>query len=73
MNSMSGLIWRISMSDDIRKQCDDLVLAMVGKKWATLWWTKPNKHFGGATPEDVFKHSPDDVYKYLLNCAYGGW
>ena len=61
------------MSDDIRKQCDDLVLAMVGKKLAPTWWTGSNKHFGGATPEDVFKHSPDDVYKYLLNCAYGGW
>jgi hypothetical protein len=61
------------MSDYIRRQCDRLITAMVGKEWAPLWWTKANKHFGGDTPEDVFKHTPEDVYKSLLNCAYGGW
>ena len=61
------------MSDDLYGKCDRLIIAMVGERLAPMWWTGPNKHFGGATPEDVFKHSPDDVYKYLLNCAYGGW
>ena len=61
------------MSNDIRKECDKLITAMVGKKLAPSWWTKPNKHFGGATPEDVFKRSPNEVYEYLLTCAYGGW
>ena len=73
MNCMSGSIWRVSVSDELHGKCDRLVTAMVGKNLAPSWWTGPNKHFGGATPEDVFKHSPDDVYKYLLNCAYGGW
>ena len=48
---------------------------MVGKdkEWAPLWWSGPNKHFDGETPEDVFKRTPEAVYDYLLTCAYGGW
>ena len=61
------------MSDDLYGKCDRLVTAMVGEEWAPLWWTGPNKRFDGETPEVAFKRSPDDVYKYLLNCAYGGW
>lgn len=61
------------MGDDIRKDCDKLVTAMVGEGLAPSWWTGSNKHFGGATPEDTFKRSPDEVYEYLLTCAYGGW
>ena len=60
------------MSDDLRKQCDDLILAMVGEELAPLWWTGSNKHFDGKTPEDVFKHSPNEVYKYLVKyCIWG--
>jgi hypothetical protein len=61
------------MSDDLHGKCDRLIIAMVGEEWAPLWWTKANKHFKGETPEDVFKHSPKEVYEYLLTCLYGGW
>ena len=61
------------MSNDIRKQCDDLVLAMVGERLAPMWWTKANKRFDGETPDVAFKRSPNEVYEYLLTCAFGGW
>ena len=61
------------MSDDLYDKCNRLIIAMVGERLAPMWWTGSNKRFDGETPEVVFKHSPDDVYKYLLNCAYGGW
>ena len=46
---------------------------MVGERLAPMWWTKANKRFDGETPEVVFKRSPNEVYEYLLTCAYGGW
>jgi hypothetical protein len=61
------------MSDELRIKCDRLITAMVGKEWAPIWWSGPNKHFDGEIPEDVFKRTPNEVYDYLLTCAYGGW
>jgi hypothetical protein len=56
----------------IRKQCDELILAMVGEELAPLWWTQPNKHLEGETPEDVFKRSPNEVYVHLVKfCIWG--
>ena len=61
------------MSDDLYGKCDRLIIAMVGERLAPMWWTKANKRFDGETPEVVFKRSPNEVYEYLLTCAYGGW
>lgn len=71
---MNGLPLRMIMTNEqARKRCEALIIAMVGKEHAIIWWTKANRHFNGETPESVFERAPDEVYDYLLNCANGGW
>jgi hypothetical protein len=44
-----------------------LVIAMVGKDHADLWWGTPNKAFDGRTPAGVWIEDYQKVYMYLMN------
>jgi hypothetical protein len=57
----------------MRKRCEALITAMVGKELAEKWWTGPNKAFGGDTPEQIYSVAPSAVYAYLLKSAEGEW
>lgn len=74
MRYMNGLLSKVNMTNEqIRKRCEVLLIAMLGKEHAISWWTRSNKHFKGETPEAVFERAPDEVYQYLMNCAQAGW
>lgn len=49
----------------IRERCEALVVAVVGKSGAQVWWESFNYHFG-CTPNRAFELSPGLVYDYLL-------
>lgn len=52
------------MNEDIMlARCKVLVIALVGKETAPLWWKSPNKAFNMLSPTDV---SIDEVYNYLM-------
>ena len=57
----------------IRKRCEALIIAMVGKELAKDWWNNPNKAFDGDTPEQRYSVSPTTVYAYLMSRAEGEW
>jgi len=57
----------------MRKRCEALITAMVGKELAEKWWTRPNKAFGGDTPEQIYSVAPSAVYAYLMKSAEGEW
>ena len=50
----------------MRKRCEFLVIAMVGKELAEKWWNSPNKAFDGDTPEMMYSIDPSRVYAYLM-------
>lgn len=65
-----------SLSQDpvrMRKRCEALVIAMVGKELATQWWGSANKAFCGDTPEQIYSVAPSAVYAYLMKSAEGEW
>lgn len=37
-----------------------------GKEDAKKWWSKPNKHLEGATPDDMWDTNPQRVVNLLL-------
>lgn len=53
----------------MRKRCDALLIAMLGKNLAPQWWHSRNKAFDGKTPEEHWKENPKDVYDYVMYCA----
>ena len=55
----------------IRKRCEALIIAMVGKELAEHWWNNPNKAFNNDTPEQVYSVEPIKVYAYLMSRAEG--
>lgn len=57
----------------MRKRCDALITAMVGKDLVEQWWNGPNKAFGGDTPEQIYSVAPSIVYAYLMKCLEGEW
>lgn len=57
----------------IRKRCEALIIAMVGKILAKQWWNNPNKAFDDKTPEQMYSVSPTTVYTYLMNRTEGEW
>jgi hypothetical protein len=50
-----------------------LVIALVGKQNACLWWTSSNLAFDNITPELMFKEDPDRIYNYLMQHAIGDY
>jgi hypothetical protein len=43
-----------------------LVIAMVGKDRADLWWDTPNKAFDDRTPAGMWIEDYQKVYMYLM-------
>jgi hypothetical protein len=57
----------------MRRRCEALINALVGKEYAPLWWNSPNKAFAGSTPEQVYEVDPTSIYAYLVKSAEGEW
>ena len=57
----------------MRKRCESLVVAMVGKELEQQWWNGSNKAFCGDTPEQMYSVAPSVVYAYLMKSAEGEW
>jgi hypothetical protein len=56
---------------EIQKQCNALLMAMLGRQeLVDQWWNSPNKGFDNAHPADV---DTKKVLEYLMAHAYGGW
>jgi hypothetical protein len=50
----------------MRKRCDALLTALLGKKMVLAWWNSKNKAFDGKTPEEHWKENSQSVYDYLM-------
>ena len=61
-------------NDKIMKQCDSMLLALLGKQsYVDEWWKSQNKAFGQLTPREMFEVDPSYVRGYLLDqCDYVG-
>lgn len=57
----------------LRARSEALVIAMVGKTNAQLWWTSANLAFEGQTPSEQFDRNAERVYSYLMRSAEGEW
>ena len=53
-------------SEILRKRCDALLTALLGKNLVDNWWKSPNKAFCDDTPEVIFAVAPRTVYNYLM-------
>ena len=56
----------------LQRQCNKLLIGMVGESLLERWWSSYNKAFN-QTPKEQFSIDPTSVYKYLLKCAEGEW
>jgi hypothetical protein len=54
-------------ANNIRKRCEWLVIAMVGKVNSDKWWNSKNKAFDMRTPEEQYQLDPEKVYNYLMH------
>ena len=57
----------------LRLRSQALVIALVGKVHAELWWTSANRAFEGQTPLEQFDRNAERVYGYLMQSAEGTW
>lgn len=55
----------------MRNRCEIMILSMVGKDYANVWWNSPNKAFQGKTPNEVFDTDPEQVYDYIIGHING--
>ena len=53
----------------IRKNCELLAIALLGKNTAKKWWESPNKAFDLNTPNQQWEIDPQSVYQYLLDAS----
>ena len=61
------------MNESIAKQRSDaLVIALVGKDLAHVWWKSPNKAFDMKSPDDMWIEDYNRVYNYLMHHAFVG-
>jgi len=56
-----------------RQRSEVLVIALVGKDLAPVWWASQNRAFGQLTPNDQWSVDCDVVYQYLMNHHEGTW
>lgn len=62
------------MNEEVmRKRCEALLTALVGKDLVGDWWNSPNKAFCGDTPEQIYSVAPTVVYRYLMYNTERGW
>lgn len=57
----------VQSKDNIKKRCDWLLTAMLGKDNVDAWWQSRNKAFDMKTAQEQFDVDPEVVYRYLLN------
>jgi hypothetical protein len=57
----------------LRLRSQALVVALVGKAHAELWWASPNRAFEMQTPLEQFDRNAERVYGYLMQSAEGTW
>ena len=50
----------------MKKRCDALLIALLGKDLAPKWWESRNKAFDGKTPAEQWGIDPQSVYDYLI-------
>lgn len=56
-----------------REQCNQLLLAMLGRPaLVEQWWKSQNYAFGMQTPGDIFENDSQRVFDYLMHHAYAG-
>jgi len=55
--------------EERRKQCDALLIALLGKETAPKWWQSSNKAFDMKRPEDIWNTDYEKIYQYLVNYA----
>lgn len=62
------------MNEHIAKQRSNaLVIAMVGKAAADVWWSSPNLAFDMRTPAGMWIEDYERVYEYLMfHASVGG-
>jgi hypothetical protein len=54
----------------MKKRCDVLLIALVGKDLAPKWWDSRNKAFDDKTPSEQWEIDPQSVYDYLMFYVY---
>lgn len=58
------------MSELYKRQCNEMLEALVGKDNVSKWWAAPNRAFGDRTPFLQFELDPNIVRDYLIWHAY---
>jgi hypothetical protein len=57
------------MTENLKKRCDWLLTAMLGKDGVEAWWQSPNKAFDMKTAQEQLDIDPEVVYNYLMKQA----
>ena len=57
------------MTENLKKRCDWLLTAMLGKDNIEKWWQSRNKAFDMKTAQEQFDIDPKVVYNYLMGHA----
>lgn len=63
----------ITHEQKMRRRSEALVVALVGKEYADVWWDSKNKAFESLTPKQAWDKDPSAVYSYLMGIASGGY
>lgn len=58
-------------TDEMRRECEQVLTAMIGDRLVPNWWASPNRAFDYRTPERVWLTEPQVVWDYLMGYAYG--
>lgn len=52
----------------LKEQLNRALLAMLGDgELVRRWWVSPNRHWGGTTPDQVWRVDPLEVKQYIIN------
>lgn len=58
------------MNDTYKKQCNEMIAALVGKENVDKWWGSPNRAFGDKTPFVQYELDCNVVRDYLIWHCY---
>jgi hypothetical protein len=56
-----------------KKQCDAILLALVGSSAVEQWWSSTNRAFDNRTPQEQWTQDYIVVYHYLMAQVSGGY
>ena len=57
------------MTENLKKRCDWILTAMLGKDGVEGWWQSRNKAFDMKTAQEQLDIDPEVVYNYLMGHA----